>query len=182
MIATGIGPSMIGDAVYALNRPGSVCLYSCTCGGLDPDLEIGDYYVADRAICGEGYTLHFGHSPLSEILGDSPSLDSLRRQLAARVGRVGHGITFTTSSVVRETDVGFWQVVSEQCAIIEMAAAAFYAAASATGKKAAAFFWVTDLPARGKSLFDSLPPEDVRIKQARYDRSVTLDLELISSH
>jgi purine-nucleoside phosphorylase len=62
-----------------------------------------------------------------------------------------------------------------------MAAAAFYAAASATGKKAAAYFWVTDLPTRGKRFFDVLTPEEMRTKQDRYDRSATLDLELLSS-
>jgi purine-nucleoside phosphorylase len=181
IIATGIGPSMVGDATYALNRPDSVCLYSGTCGGLHRDLEIGDYIIADYAICGEGYALHFGHSPLAEISGDMKLLESLRTHLATRVSRVDNGTAFTTSSVVRETDADFWGVVSEKCRIIEMAAAAFYAAASATGKKAAAYFCVSDLPTRGKSFFDPLSPEDIRTKQDRYDRSVTLDLELLSS-
>jgi hypothetical protein len=42
IIATGIGPSMVGDAVYALDKPEAACLYSGTCGGLDPALAIGD--------------------------------------------------------------------------------------------------------------------------------------------
>lgn len=181
IIATGIGPSMVGDATYALNRPDSVCIYSGTCGGLHQGLEIGDYYVADSAICGDGYTLHFGHSPLAEISGDSKLLESLKTHLATRVSRMDSGTAFTTSSVVRETDADFWGVVSEECRIIEMAAAAFYAAASATGKKAAAYFWVSDLPTKGKSFFEPLSSEDMRTKQDRYVRSVTLDLELLSS-
>ena len=181
VIATGIGPSMVGDAVYALNKPDAICLYSGTCGGLHQDLEIGDYFVADRAICGDGYTLHFGHPPLTELSGDLKLLEPLRTNLDKRVSRVDYGTAFTTSSVVRETDTGFWRIVSERCRIIEMASAAFYAAASATGKRAAAYYWVSDLPTRGKSFFDTLPPEVIRTKQNRYDRSVTLDLELLSS-
>lgn len=33
IIVTGIGPGLVGDAVYALNKPNAVCLYSGTCGG-----------------------------------------------------------------------------------------------------------------------------------------------------
>lgn len=181
IIATGIGPSLIGDAVYALNRPDAVCLYSGTCGGLQADLEIGDYFIADRAICGDGYSFHFRHSPLSEVAGDFRALESLKSLIATRVKRVDWGTAFTTSSVVREADSDFWGAVSDECRIIEMAAAAFYVAASATEKKAAAYFWVTDLPTRGKRFFDVLTPEEIRTKQDRYDRSVTLDLELLSS-
>jgi purine-nucleoside phosphorylase len=181
IVATGIGPSMIGDAVYALNRPDSVCLYSGTCGGLQADLEIGDYFIADRAICGDGYSFHFRHLPLSEVAGDFRALEALKSVIATRVKRVNRGAAFTTSSMVREADSDFWGVVNDECQIIEMAAAAFYAAASATGKKAAAYFWVTDLPIRGKGFFDALTPEEIRTKQDRYDRAATLDLELLSS-
>ncbi len=181
IIATEIGPSMMGDATCALNRPDSICLYSGTCGGLHEDLDIGDYFIADRAICGDGYAFHFGHPPLSEVLGDFKTLDSLKALIAARVERMDQGLTFTTSSVVRETDADFWRMVSDQCRIIEMATAAFYAAASATRKKAVAYFWVTDLPTRGKSFFETLTPEEIRTRQDRYDRSVALDLELLSS-
>ena len=79
IIVTGIGPSLVGDAIYALDRPDSVCLYSGTCGGLHDDLEIGDYFVADRAVCGDGYTPHFGHSPLTEISGRQSRLWGLSR-------------------------------------------------------------------------------------------------------
>ncbi len=178
IIATAIGPSMVGDAIYALDRPDSVCLYSGTCGGLHNDLEIGDYFIVDRAVCGDGYAVHFGHSSLSETSGYFRTLESLKTLITPEVKRVDHGLTFTTNSVVRETDAVFWGKVSDKCRIIEMAAA-FYAGAAATGKRAAAYFWVTDLPTRGKSLFDTLAPEDMRTKQDRYDRSVTLDLELL---
>ncbi len=181
IVVTGVGPSLIGDAIYALDRPDAVCLYSGTCGGLHADLEIGDYFVADRAICGDGYAFHFGHSPLSEISGDLRTLESLKSLLATRVKRMDRGKAFTTSSVVREADSDFWGEVSEECRIIEMAAAAFYAAASATDKKAAAYFWVTDLPIRRKRFFDVFTPEEIRTRQDRYDRSVTLDLELLAA-
>ncbi len=180
IVVTGIGPSLVGDAVYALNRPNSTCLYSGTCGGLAEGLGIGDYFVADQAVCGDGYTFHLGHSSLSMVSGDPESARSLKRSLASRVERLENGVSFTTSSVVREADPDFWNTVDKQCRAIEMGAAAFYAAARATDKRAAAYFWVTDLPFGGKSFFDAPTPEDIRTRQDRYDRAVSLDLELLT--
>ena len=181
IIVTEIGPSMVGDAIYALNRRDSVCLYSGTCGGLHEGLEIGDYFVADRAICGDGYTLHFGYAPMTEISGDFRLTARLKSLIASRVERVSNGVAFTTSSVVRETDADFWQGVNKKCQIIEMAAAACYAAAVATGIRAATYFWVSDLPTRGKSFFETLTLTDIQTKQHRYDQTAALDLELLYS-
>ena len=178
IVVAGIGPSLIGDAVYALNRPNSTCLYSGTCGGLAEGLGIGDYFVADQAVCGDGYTFHLGHSPLSVISGAPESLRSLQHHLASRVERINSGVSFTTSSVVREADSDFWNTVDKRCQAIEMGAAAFYAAARATEKRAASYFWVTDLPFRGKSFFAPPAPEDIRTRQDRYDRAVSLELDL----
>jgi len=128
IIATGVGPSLVGDAVYALHRPYSTCLYSGTCGGLAQGLAIGDYFVADESVCGDGYTFHLGYAPLSAVSGDPEVLKALKLALASEVERIDNGLTFTTSSVVREVDPDFWNIVDRQCRAIEMGAAAFYAA------------------------------------------------------
>jgi len=180
VIVTGIGPSLVGDAVYALDRPDSTCLYSGTCGGLAEDLEIGDYFVADQAVCGDGYSFHLGYAPLSIVSGNPDLLNSLTTLLVPKVDRVHKGTVFTTSSVVREADPDFWNTVGKQCRAIDMGAAALYAAAQATDKRAAAYFWVTDLPFRGKSFFEPLAPEGIRTKQDRYNRTVALDIELLA--
>ena len=180
IVITGVGPGSVGDVVYALNRPDITCLYSGTCGGLDVGVEIGDYYVVDQAVCGDGFTFHLGHAPLTKISGTPDLLDSLQALLTSKVKKVETGTVFTTSSIVCEINSNFWKTVGKECRIIEMATAAFYAAALATGKKAAAYFWVTDLPTRGKSFFEPLAEEDIRVKQVRYDRAVSLDLELLS--
>ena len=180
VIAAGVGPSMVGDAVYALDRPGAACLYSGTCGGLHETLEIGDTFVAEQAVCGDGYSLHFGCAPFSRVAGDPGALQVVKATLVTVGEQFDAGVTFTTSSVVRESDSDFWDAVAERCRIIEMGAAAFYAAAEASGKRAAACFWVTDLPVRGKSFFDQLPPVDIQVKEERYRRAVALDITLLS--
>ena len=177
----GLGRAWLATRSTALDRAEVTCLYSGTCGGIHESLNVGDYFVADQAACGDGYSWHLGYSPRSVISGSPELLKALRNLLAAKVDRVEHGASFTTSSVVREADEDFWDTIDKSSRIIEMAAAAFYAAALATGKRAAAYFWVSDLPTRGKSFFEPLDPPDVRIKQTRYDRSVSLDIELLAS-
>jgi len=180
IVVSGIGPGLVGDAIYALDRPNTTCLYSGTCGGLDASLEIGDYFIVDKALCGDGFTFHLGHAPLSIISGTPELLKSLKALLTSKVRRVSNGTVFTTSSVVCEADPAFWKSVDNRCRAIETTAAAFYAAARVTDKRAAAYFWVSDLPTRGKSFFEPLASEDIQIKQERYDRTVSLDLEILS--
>lgn len=181
IIIAGIGPSLIGDATYALNKPEAICLYSGTCGGLRGDIEIGDYFVADRAICGDGYSLQLGYQPFTQIPGDCKLVDSLSTTLHTGRIQTQTGTSFTTSSVTREADDDFWEKIHAECHVIEMASASFYAAAKATAKRAVAYFWVSDLPIRGKSFFDVLSSKDIEIIQDRFDRSIALDLELLSA-
>jgi purine-nucleoside phosphorylase len=181
IIAAGIGPSMIGDAIYALDRPNAICLYSGTCGGLVDGMAIGDYFVAEQAVCGDGFSFHLGHRPWSMVAGDPQLLDALSGLLVKKVAHAHHGLAFTTASVVREAELDFWSQIDAKCQVIEMGAAAFYAAAQTTGKGAAAYYWVTDLPRQGKSFFDPPTAEETGTKQACYDRAVSLDLELLAS-
>ena len=179
VIVTGVGPSAVGDAVYALNRPNTICLYSGTCGGLAKTLNIGDYFVAEQAICGDGFSFHLGYAPLSSVFSASDLSMAIKTFLTEKFGCVGSGMAFTTSTVVREFEPDFWMSVNKEVQAIEMGAAAFYAAAQATGKKAAAYYWVTDLPRRGKSFLEALNPQEMRIKQERYEQAVSLDIELL---
>jgi len=85
-----------------------------------------------------------------------------------------------STSFYNKVHPDFWNIVDKQCRTIDMGAAAFYAAARATNKRAAAYFWVTDLPFRGKSFFDPPTPEDIQTRQDRYNRAVSLDMELLT--
>ena len=78
IIATGIGPSLVGDSVYAIDKPGAVCLYSGTCGGLGKDLEIGDYFLATQAICADGYCLTFGEDAFTTVNADEILINSIQ--------------------------------------------------------------------------------------------------------
>ena len=181
ILVTGIGPSMVGDAVYAVERPGAICLYSGTCGGLATQLEIGDYFVTHKAVCGDGYSRLFGYTHLEVVNGDAQVLERLLSAFSGLGQTAMEGATFTTSSVVREHDADFWGMVSPACGIIEMGCASFYAAALKSAKRPAAYFWVTDLPTRGKRFFDPSSPEDQAVKQKTYEAMVAVDVSLLSS-
>jgi len=181
IIVTGIGPGIVGDAIYALNRPNSICLYTGTCGGIDKDIEIGDYFVANDAICGDGFTLHLGYQPFTKVFGDDELTKAVRLLLTTKTSTVKSGTAFTACSVVCEINNDFWSRINSSCSVIEMACASFYAAARSTSKKAAAYFWASDLPTRGKSFFDILTSNDIQMKQKRYDQTVAFDLELLSA-
>lgn len=181
VIATGVGPSHVGDAVYALHRPGAMCVYSGTCGALKQESQIGDYVVPLEAVCADGFSFLLGHQPMSRVRPDDSMAASVAAYLRCQGHRVRTGASFTTASVVREVDKDFRLIPPQECETIEMGAAAFYAAARATGKHAAALFWITDLPFHQKSFFDTLSAEELRTKQCNYDRGPMLELSLLAS-
>lgn len=179
IIAAGVGPGMIGDCVLALNRPGAVCLYSGTCGSLDEQIGIGDYVLAEHAVCGDGYSALLERAPLSVIAADEAIFSRMSSAFRACNVRSSPVTTFSTGSVVLENEASFWQRVGPECKAIEMGCAPFYAACMRSQKRSAAYFWVTDLPTLKKSFFDALPEEDLKRKQAAFERVVTTDLDLI---
>jgi len=180
IIVTGLGPSLVGDAVYALDRPGALCLYSGTCGGIDGSLQIGDYFIARQAVCADGYSLLFGHDPLAVLDANQEALAALRSSLRACVRDPKEGKAITTGSVVRENDPDFWKWVGQSGQAIEMGCASFYAAALHSQKRPAAYFCVTDLPTRGKSFYDPFSAQDRAIKQQRYDQAVSMDMQILA--
>ena len=181
IIVTGIGPSLVGDAVYALDKPGALCLYSGTCGGIDVDFQIGDYVLARQAICADGYSFLYGHNPLTHLEANSEALEALHSSLSTCVHAPKEGTVITTSSVVRENDSDFWELIGPSGQAIDMGCASFYAAALHSQKRAAAYFWVTDLPTRGKSFYDSFSTPELAMKQQRYAQTVSVDMQILAN-
>lgn len=180
IVATDIGPSMVGDCAYALHKPEAVCLYSGTCGGIRSDLKIGDFFVAQTAVCADGFSQLLGREFLSLVDCDPNLLFSVQNALIDLSLNPSTGKVFTTASAVLETTGFFWRNVDSSCHTIEMECASFYSASIATGKHPVAYFWVTDLPLNRKSFFDSLTEDERKKKQEIYDRIPRVDLEVIA--
>jgi purine-nucleoside phosphorylase len=180
IIATGVGPAQVGDAIYAIDKPGAICLYAGTCGGLGIGQEIGDYFLANQAICADGFSLLFGQAPFSSVDSDEELFQCLVGAFQQRNIPFSIGQTFTTSSVVRENDPDFWELIGSKCQAVEMGCASFYVAARRSLKRAAAYFWITDLPTRGKSFYDPASAEDLAIRQKRFEEAVLNDIQVLS--
>ncbi len=181
IIAGGIGASQVGDAVYALDQPNAICIFSGTCGGIDQNIDIGDYFLATHAICGDGYGLLFGYQPFDAVSPHQPVLSRLQQAFHQLNISYKSGAVFSTGSVLRETEADFWKLVHPACKAIDMECAAFYLAARHSQKLAAAYFWVTDLPNDGKSFFDTLSVEEKARKQERYDGIIETNLHILSN-
>jgi nucleoside phosphorylase len=179
VIATGVGPSMVGDCAYAVDRPGAACVYSGSCGGLADDQRIGSLFVARDAVSADGFSQHFGYPWLSAIEADEELTRSVTTSLARTDVPIRAGTSFTTGSVTAELNEAFWKLVPPEAAVVEMGAASFFSACAATGKPAAAMFWVTDLPRHGASFYDPLSGRDTEAKQRMYDRLPGLELETL---
>ena len=180
ILAGGIGPSQVGDAVYALKKPHAITLFSGTCGSLTPELPIGDYLVVDEAIDGSGYGLSFGKAAFCREKSDRKIFSRLQKALNGLPLCSQSGNVFSTGSVVRETEEDFWLRVAEDNKAIEMECAAFLLASTRSQKKAGALLWVTDLPKHRKSFFDTLSNEDQAKKQTCYDNMVEVNLAVLS--
>lgn len=181
ILAGGIGASQIGDAVYALHKPESICIYAGTCGGLMPTIGIGDYAIAQNAIDGSGYGLLFSQAPFTAVESHSLVTGKIQ-QTFTQLQTPNHlGCIFSTGSVVREAACDFWAYVPKACTAIEMECAAFLTAAIHSHKRAGAFFWVTDLPTADKSFFDPLSDDELAIKQTRYDQTTQTNLTVLSN-
>ncbi|MCA9179639.1 MAG: hypothetical protein KDB14_34525 [Planctomycetales bacterium] len=181
VLATGVGPGQIGDAVLAVNLCDSIALYSGTCGGLSEELAIGDFVCPTWAVCGDGFSMFHGCNPFETVASDPTVALGVRNWLRSSHLPCKAGTTFTTCTVVSEAEPNFWDHVTAQCLAIEMGAAAFFAACQTTGMRGAAMFWVTDLPLHGASFFDALTTEQTEVKENRYGIMPRLELDTLVS-
>jgi nucleoside phosphorylase len=179
VIATNVGPSMVGDCAYAVDRPGAACLYSGSCGGLAEDQPIGSLFVARDAVSADGFSQHCGHPWLSTVSSDDELTRSVGKALARADVQLQVGTSFTTGSVTAELGETFWAQVPPHASVVEMGAASFFSACGATRKRSAAMFWITDRPRHGASFFDPLTSEDENAKQRMFERIPVLELETL---
>jgi uridine phosphorylase len=113
-------------------------------GGLGTGTQIGDVFLAERALRDEGTSRHY----LSASRYAWPD-KSLRDQvaLALRNGGVEFSVspTWTTDAFFRETVNEVERYSAEGCATVEMEASAVFSVAHYRGARAAALFVVSDL-------------------------------------
>lgn len=114
-----------------------------TAGGLQPDMEIGDLVVCDRAVRDEGISHHYLEP--AKYAHASPRLTALLTQTLAEHG-LAHsvGTSWTIDAPYRETHAEVRRYQAEGVVAVEMEAAALFAVAQYRNVDLGAMFTISD--------------------------------------
>ena len=173
VIYTGVGPSRIGDCLgfLALTPASRVC-FAGAVGALNPEYQIGEFFVPTAAADGEGYS-RYCREPFSQLAGAAPEVpcpgdtdagpDAL---LAAASLRLHRGRVFTVGSIAFERQENLHTLLALKFDALDMELSAFYAAAAHHGFAATALTYVSDLPLT-RSLWQEKSAEELdRLRRA----------------
>jgi len=164
LVRSGIGAPQAGDMVLALGcTPCEMLVFAGSAGGLANGLNIGDLFVVEKSICGDGYSRYLepevlpGDRFLQTTTPDQVLSEILERRALevcqARSTHLDRGSVFSTDSILAQFFRLEALVDELECAAIEMETAAVFNAARLVGIRAAALLQISDLPRQGKSLF-----------------------------
>lgn len=115
-----------------------------TCGGMDPDLEVGDLVVPTGAVRDEGTSYHY--LPAGEPVRAE---EALTARLVAELDRRGEshrtGEAWTTDAPYRETKEEVERHVAAGVPVVEMEAAALFAVGQVREAQVASLLVVSDV-------------------------------------
>jgi uridine phosphorylase len=130
---------MEGLIAFGIRRFVSVGL----AGSLQPDIQIGEVVLCDKAIRDEGTSYHY--LPASRYAAASPELTArLRNALKQRGVAYRLGTSWTIDAPYRETVAEIRQYRCEGIATVDMEAAALFAVAEYRGVEVGALFTISD--------------------------------------
>ena len=176
LIRSGMTAAFAGDIVLALGcTPCETLLFSGSVGGLLPSMKIGDFVIAERSVCGEGFSRYLEpevqpRDCFSDTAAPDASLTSRLKRVAQEVSRK-HSIALHSGSVVSVDSIlaQFFRldhfVEHHECIGVEMETSATFKAADLVGIRAAALLQVSDVIPTGKSLFSGRTEEEMNEKK-----------------
>ncbi len=173
VIATGVGPSRVGDCLGFLSlTPARRALFVGAVGGLADDHAIGEFFVPAEAADGEGYTRYLGR-PFEEVAREArrvprpnPCEDDLAGFLAGKGFRVREGRVFTVGSMAFESRENLLELRHLGYDALDMELSAFYSGAPYYGVSAAALTYISDLPLRSSLWQGKGPGEEEALRHA----------------
>lgn len=191
VIRCGLGDRLLGDAVILFGQTNAHKLvFVGSCGGF-ADCAIGDLVICEAAFDGEGFSKYYvsGYD-IERMICDGrdtlPDLDQtlgLREFLARKVSKDNEAKTgkiFTIGSLMAEEETTLALISNKGFIGIDMELSAVYAAAHASGLKAAGLLVVSDLPI-DKPLWEELLPEEKAIFKNSTEEAMKLAVEFITS-
>lgn len=114
-----------------------------SCGGLQPQVNVGDLVVVTGALRGEGTTPYY--VPQSFSATAHPEVVRALGQAAEALGVRHHqGWVYTTDALFRETPELISQLAGQGVAAIDMVTSAFLTVAQVRGRRAGAILAVSD--------------------------------------
>ncbi len=150
----------MADCVYFLQFAGvRNIFYTGAIGGLAQGMEIGDFILAQDCERGDGASGYFA-SLFEKAYVCTELAEKTRPYLQTVAEEEGiqlfEGRIFTTDSLAAQT-IDFLSALSKKRFLgIEMETSALYTVAKHSGMDAVAAHVISDLPLKGKSLFDNL--------------------------
>ena len=177
LIRSGIGASQTGDVMLALGcTPCNTAIFIGSVGGLSADMQIGDLIVAEKSLCGDGFSRYLAEKTVPDdgfLQAAEPDLDSTEclKQSASVICRnsavpLHTGTIFSTDSILAQFFRLGHLADDLHCIGIEMETAAVFKAAQLVGIKASALLQVSDLPLRNKSIYAGRTKQEMKHRKS----------------
>lgn len=184
LIRSGIGAPQTGDCVLALGcTPCKRVIFTGSVGGLDPSMEIGDLIVAEKSLCGDGFSRYLDANVRTEdrflhpIEPDSKLTEVVKKRafgLCQRESVSLHlGTIFSTDSIIAQFFRLDYLIKNFNCIGIEMETSSVFGAAKLVGIRASALLQVSDVIPTNKSLFSGRTREDKERRNFIRERILT---------
>ncbi|MCB0002743.1 MAG: hypothetical protein KDI07_10815 [Anaerolineae bacterium] len=194
VIRCGIGAPLAGDTVLALGyTPCQQLIFAGSVGGLDPAMQVGDLFLANRSLSGDGYSRYLNAQVIPPDVYLQPvepdaQLTSLVASVAADLSRQKETPFHRGTVISIDTILGQFlrlphYVQELGCAGIEMETAAVFRAAQLVEIQACALLQVSDVIPLNKTLFTGRTAEDMARRRAiRADLLAPIILESIDQN
>ena len=171
LIRCGIGAPMAGNVVLALGC--SACknlIFTGSMAGLHDNIHIGDLFVVERSICGDGFSRYLTPDIIPEdcFLQPVTPAKALTEHLRKKAANICHnqrvalhqGNVVSVDCVLPEFFRLNYFLEELGCPGLEMETAAVFRAASLVGIEAAGLLIVSDTPLENKSLYSGRTLEE----------------------
>ncbi len=171
LIRCGIGAPMAGNVVLALGCTACKSLiFTGSMAGLHDNICIGDLFLVERSICGDGFSRYLTPDIIPEdcFLRPATPAKVLTEHLGKKAANICHnqqvalhqGNIFSTDCILPEFFRLNYFLEEAGCSGLEMETAAVFRAADLVGIEAAALLIVSDIPLQYKSLYSGRTLEE----------------------
>jgi len=155
VVDTGMGTPSAAMIMEAIVRTKPILVVRAdVCGGLGPSQKVGDTFIANRAIVGDGCcSMYFGAG--TEVASEAQLTDYVAAQAEKQGLTVHVGVMWTTDILLTQTRELLNNWISKGADAVDMESSAILGIAASAGIPAASLNCISDLPAAGAGPFDS---------------------------